>query len=86
MTHFDIHDLNVECARCVVCEKDILGDHWFARVKHGEWTVLLCSQPCAKAFYAQQLPAFRWFALLAAHSSLKWPRAKTAFEKLAATP
>ncbi len=83
MSHSDFTAAHVQC---VVCENIIIGDDWFARVKHGEWTVTLCSEPCAKAFYAQRLPGLRRLALLAAHPSLKWPRASVRFEELAATP
>lgn len=56
----------------------ITGDDWSARVKRGNWTVMLCSERCAKSFYAQRLPGLRRIALLAAHPSLKWPRASVA--------
>ncbi len=85
MSHFDVHYPAAEHAQCVVCEKMITDDAWFARVKHGEWTVMLCSERCAKAFYGQRLPGLRRLALLAAHPSLKWPRANVALEELAAT-
>jgi hypothetical protein len=77
--------LDGEVAQCVTCEKAIAGDDWFARVKHGEWTVMLCSERCAKAFYAQRLPGLRRLALLAAHPLLRWPRAIIGSEKYAAT-
>lgn len=84
MSYFDAHAFNAAHAQCVVCEKIITDDDWFARVKHGEWTVMLCSERCAKAFYAQRLPGLRRLALLTAHPSLKWPRANVALEELAA--
>lgn len=86
MSHFDTHSLNAAHAQCVVCEKIITDDDWFARVKHGEWMVMLCSERCAKAFYAQRLPGLRRIALLAAHPSLRWPRVNTGIEELAVTP
>ena len=85
MSYFDADVLKAAHAQCVVCEKIITDDDWFARVKHGEWTVMLCSERCAKAFYAQRLPGLRRLALLAAHPSLKWPRANVGFEELVAT-
>ncbi|ODU23932.1 MAG: hypothetical protein ABS95_02750 [Verrucomicrobia bacterium SCN 57-15] len=84
MSHCDSHGLNTAHAQCVVCEKIIIDDDWFARVKHGEWTVMLCSERCAKSFYAQRLPGLRRLALLAAHPSLKWPRANVGIQELAA--
>ena len=85
MNHFDARGLDAAHTQCVVCEKLITDHDWFARVKHGEWMVMLCSEQCAKAFYAQRLPGLRRLALLAAHPSLKWPRASVVFEELAAT-
>lgn len=84
MTHFDIHNPTVECARCVVCEKDVSGNHWFAQVKHHDWTIRLCSQRCANAFYAQRLPGLRRLMLLAAHPLRKWPRLNVHSKTLAA--
>lgn len=85
MSHFATHGFDAAHVQCVVCEKIITDDAWFARVKHGDWTVMLCSERCAKAFYAQRLPGLRRLALLAAHPSLKWPRAAVGVEELEAT-
>ena len=85
MSHFD-NGLNAAHAQCVVCEKIIIGDDWFARVKHGDWMVMLCSERCAKSFYARRLPGLRRLALLAAHPSCKWPRMSAGIEELPATP
>lgn len=52
MSNFDPGNLNVEDVRCVVCEKMITGGNWFARVKHGERTVVLCCSQCAEKFHA----------------------------------
>ncbi len=59
---------------CFVCERAIIGDNWFARVKPEEWTIVLCSRACAKAFYTQQLPSLRRLALLSTLQPPRWPR------------
>ncbi len=82
MTHFDASDPRLENACCVVCEKNLAGDNWFALLKHGEWTVLLCSERCMNAFHAQQLTALRRLVLLTFHPSLKWPQGKTILNQL----
>ena len=42
--------------RCFVCETPIADGHWFAQVKHGDWTIRLCCAQCAQHFFAQRLP------------------------------
>ena len=60
MTHMDeSHAAKPGSVHCFVCERAIIGDDWFARVKPEDWTIVLCSQACAKAFYAQRLPSLR---------------------------
>ena len=81
MGHFHVSGHDAGCVQCLVCEKTITDDKWFAQVKHGDWTVLLCSERCAKAFYARRLPGLRQFVVLAAHPLLKWPQAKTGLEQ-----
>jgi len=65
--------LQTGIAQCFVCEKPIAGDHWFAQVKHGNWTVRLCCSQCSKLFFTQRLPGLRRVAFLAALRSLAWP-------------
>jgi len=75
MNHHDAAGgFNAGNGQCFVCEKAIAGERWFARVKHGECTVVLCTEKCAKAFYRQRLPGLRKFQILEAMQSLRWPR------------
>ncbi len=69
MSHFDAGNLNAEDVQCFVCEKAITRGNGFARLKHGEWTVVVCSEPCAKAFQAQRLPYLRRIEVLAAFNA-----------------
>jgi len=74
MSHIGPKGLQTGINRCFVCEKSIVGNHWFALVKHGNCTIRLCCLQCSKLFYTQKLPALRRVALLAALRSLAWPR------------
>lgn len=78
MSHYDAGGFAGGNGQCFVCEKAITGEHWFARVKHGECTVVLCTEKCAKAFYRQRLPGLRKFQILEALPSLQWPRQQEA--------
>ena len=78
MSHYDAGGFADGTGQCFVCEKAITGEHWFARVKHGECTVALCSEKCAAAFYKQRLPGLRRFQILEAMRSLQWPRQEEA--------
>ena len=64
--------------QCFVCETPIAEDHWFAQVKHGDWTVRLCCTQCAQEFFAQRLPFLRRLGFLAALGSLAWPGQQSA--------
>ena len=64
--------------RCFVCETLIAGGHWFAQVKHGDWTVRLCCPRCMRNFFAQRLPLLRRVGFLAALGSLAWPGRQSA--------
>ena len=74
MSHYAAGDFPGGNSQCFVCEKTIAGEQWFARVKHGECTVVLCTEKCARAFYCQRLPGLKRFHILAAIRSLEWPR------------
>jgi hypothetical protein len=74
MRHSGAKGFHVGISQCFVCEKSIFGDHWFAQVKHGNWTIRLCCLQCSKLFYTQRLPGLRRVAFLAALRSLAWPR------------
>lgn len=65
MSRAAVSQMHVECAQCVVCEKSINDGVWFARIKQGGHTLLLCSQPCATRFYGRRLPLLRHIHLLA---------------------
>ena len=64
--------------RCFVCETSIADGHWFAQVKHGDWSIRLCCRQCAKHFFAQRLPVLRRFGFQAALGSLAWPGQQSA--------
>ncbi|MDE3100136.1 MAG: hypothetical protein KGJ88_11745 [Verrucomicrobiota bacterium] len=83
MSRFLVNGIKVSGAQCLVCERTISNDEWFARVKHGDLTVMLCSRRFAKTFYARRLPDLRRLVLLAAHPSLQWPRINASVEKAA---
>lgn len=70
MTKLDVGGLNAESLQCFVCERAVPGGDCFARVKHGDQTFVLCSKPCADAFYAQRLPFLRRIQALAALQSV----------------
>jgi len=65
-------------SRCFVCEKPIAGGHWFAQVKHGDWTIRLCCTQCAQDFFAQRLPVLRRAGFQAALGSFAWPGQQSA--------
>jgi hypothetical protein len=73
MTKLDAGGLNAESAQCFVCEKAAAGGDWFARVKHGDQTIVLCSEQCADAFYARRLPFMRRLVALATLQSAPGP-------------
>jgi hypothetical protein len=50
MSQFDASNGDCEYVQCAVCEKDIKGGKWFARIKHGELMVALCCPLCTEAF------------------------------------
>ena len=53
MSQFDASNMDCEYVQCAVCEKNITGGKWFARIKHGEWMVALCCPLCTEAFEAK---------------------------------
>ncbi len=53
MSQFDASNGDCEYVQCAVCEKEIKGGKWFARIKHGEWMVALCCPLCTEAFEAK---------------------------------
>jgi len=57
MSHSGPKGLQTGITQCFVCERSIVGDHWFAQVKHGNCTIRLCCLQCSKRFYTQKLPA-----------------------------
>ena len=50
--NFDATNMDGESAQCVVCEKEITGEKWTARIKYGEWMVALCCPLCLETFEA----------------------------------
>ena len=74
MSHSGPKGLQTGIGQCFVCERSIVGDHWFAQVKLGNCTIRFCCLLCSKLFYTQRLPGLRRVAFLAARRSLAWPR------------
>lgn len=50
--NLDATNMDTESVQCVVCEKEITGGKWAARIKHGERTVALCCPLCLETFEA----------------------------------
>lgn len=48
--NFDARNMDCESVQCAVCEKEIMGGRWAARIKHGEMMVALCCPLCLEAF------------------------------------
>jgi hypothetical protein len=87
MSHFDTSSPKTGHAQCVVCEKFITSDQWFARIKREGQTLMLCSQPCADRFYARRLPLLRHINLLAMlQSSNKTARPSPVPERIVIRP
>ena len=61
------------CVQCVACEKVIAEGEWFAKIKRGGHTLLLCSQLCAAQFYGRRLPHLRRINLLAMLQAFRRP-------------
>jgi hypothetical protein len=53
MNHYDASSPDTACVQCAVCEKMITGGNWFARIRHGVWTVALCCPLCTEVFEAK---------------------------------
>jgi len=51
--NFDASDVDCTSVQCAVCEKEITGGKWFARIEHGEWTVALCCPLWTETFEAK---------------------------------
>lgn len=73
MSHFDAENLHAEAVQCVVCEKSLTGDNWYARIKRDGNTVMLCSEDCADKFYAKRLPLLRYINIVTMFQSPHWP-------------
>ena len=50
MPNYDASRLDCAYVQCAVCEKEITGGKWFARIKHAQWMVALCCPLCTEAF------------------------------------
>jgi hypothetical protein len=66
MPNFDASNLDCASVQCAVCEREIIGGKWFARIKHGEWMVALCCPLCTEAFersphaYVRRIETLEW--------------------------
>lgn len=59
MKQFDASNPACDLVRCAVCEKDIRGGSWFARMKNGGRMVALCSPLCSALFESDPGPFIR---------------------------
>lgn len=50
--NFDASDIDCESVQCAVCEKEITGGKWAARLKQGGHFVALCCPLCLDTFEA----------------------------------
>lgn len=48
--NFDARNIDCDFVQCAVCEKDITGGKWFARIRHESHMVALCCPLCAETF------------------------------------
>jgi len=71
MPNFDASNIDCEYVQCAVCEKEIKGGKWFARIKHGEWMVALCCPLCTEAFESKPHAYVRRIESLAFMRSLR---------------
>lgn len=71
MSQFDASNMDCEYVQCAVCEKNITGGKWFARIKHGEWMVALCCPLCTEAFESKPHAYIRRIESLAFMRSLR---------------
>jgi len=59
MQNFDASDPDCALVECAVCEKEITGGKWFARIRSGDWMVALCCPLCTTTFEANPRPYIR---------------------------
>lgn len=57
--NFDASNMDCEFVQCAVCEKEIRGGKWSARIRHGGRMVALCCPLCTEAFEANPQPYLR---------------------------
>jgi hypothetical protein len=48
--NFDATNMDAEFVQCLVCEKEITGGKWAARIRHGNRMVALCCPLCLETF------------------------------------
>ena len=48
--NYDAANMDCNSVQCAVCDKEIRGGKWEARIKHGEWMVALCCPLCLQTF------------------------------------
>jgi len=56
MKNFDASNEMVEAVNCAVCEKEIRGANWFARISKEEHMVALCCPLCEEVFVKKPKP------------------------------
>jgi len=64
MNQYDASSPDTAFVKCTVCEKLITGGNWFARIKHGAWTVALCCPLCTEVFEAKPAAYIRRIEML----------------------
>ena len=50
MMAFDASGRTGQPLNCIVCEREIVDDNWFARIKAGPWRVVMCRPRCVEIF------------------------------------
>jgi hypothetical protein len=50
MNLYDASNPDASKVRCAVCDNEIRGGHWFARIRHEELVVALCCPLCTETF------------------------------------
>jgi hypothetical protein len=59
MKNFDASNPDCEYVQCAVCEKEMTGGRWFARIRNGDWIVALCCPLCTATFEGNPRPYVR---------------------------
>lgn len=50
MPQYDANNMDCNYVQCAVCDNDIRGGRWYARVRHEELMLALCCPLCMEVF------------------------------------